>query len=62
MDGFITAADSQLAFAIVIHMVEPTYEEWCAADCNDDGFITAGDSQTIFALIFGLDQCADPIE
>ncbi len=57
----ITAGDSQLAFLITLELYLPTFEEECAADCNDDGAVTAGDAQIIFNAVFGLDSCVDPI-
>jgi len=60
LDGAITAGDPQLAFGIVMGFHDPSDEEWCAADCNDDDNITAGDPQAIFGVIFG-GSCADPL-
>jgi hypothetical protein len=59
--GTITAADAQLAFMIALGLMNPTYEQACAADCNGDGQVTAADAQMIFYVALGiLPQCADP--
>lgn len=60
-DGKITAADAQLAFAIVLSTYTPTYEEACAADCNGDDKITANDAQNIFLVVLGQASCVDPL-
>lgn len=63
VDGnvFISAGDAQMTFAIVLGMIDPTYTQACAADCNGDGTITAGDSQLIFYTALGTGSCADPL-
>ncbi len=60
-DGEITAADAQLAFAIALGVINPTWEEECAADCNGDGMVTAADAQEIFFATLGIGECADPV-
>jgi len=42
-------------------MYSPTFEEWCAADCNADEVITSGDAQAIFIAALGGGECADPL-
>jgi agmatine/peptidylarginine deiminase len=59
-NGTITAADAQLAFQIALGMYQPTFAEFCAADCNGDGLVTAGDAQQIFYTVFG-GECVDPL-
>ncbi|MBN1297660.1 hypothetical protein JXA80_12845 [bacterium] len=59
--GSLTAADSQQCFFFVLSLLEPTYQEACAADCNNSGTITAADSQTIFEAVLSLDSCAEPL-
>lgn len=48
-DGAIGAFDAALALNIVLGNLEPTEEQFCAADLNGDGRVTHGDSQAIFA-------------
>ncbi|MBN1879011.1 hypothetical protein JW823_02780 [bacterium] len=60
-DGSLTAGDAQMAFYIVLGLMTPTPEEFCAADCNDDGSVTAGDAQLIFLSVLGQGNCVDPI-
>ncbi len=61
MDGNISAGDAQLAFNIALATYSPTFEEECAADCNNDGSVSAGDAQAIFNAALGTGSCADPI-
>ncbi|HPQ42516.1 MAG TPA: hypothetical protein PLV45_19245, partial [bacterium] len=56
-----TAGDAQMAFYIVLGSITPTYEQWCAADCNGDDEVTAGDAQLIFLAVLGADECVDPL-
>jgi len=56
----ITAGDSQTAFYIALGTYTPTFDEWCAADCDGSGTVTAGDSQTIFYAALGMASCVDP--
>jgi hypothetical protein len=60
-DGSITAADAQLAFLITLSIYNPTFEEYCAADCDANGVVTAGDAQQIFLAAIGMGSCVDPI-
>jgi len=57
--GDFTVEDAQLAFQIALGFMTPTYEEWCAADCNGNGEVTAGDAQLIFSHVFGGPPCVD---
>lgn len=60
--GDMTAADAQMAFYIVLGLIQPTYIEACAADCNGSGDVTAADAQAIFYVVLGLQPaCADPL-
>lgn len=60
--GNLTAEDAQIIFNIVLGTIVPTYEEACAADCDNNGSITAGDSQVVFFAVLGLgDGCEDEI-
>lgn len=61
LDGTLTSEDAQAAFMIALWMISPTYDEACAADCNDDNIVTAGDAQQIFMAVLGMGNCADPI-
>lgn len=60
-DGVLTAEDALMAFEFVLERETPTYEEFCAADCNGDGEMTAGDPQGIFLEIMGLGYCVDSV-
>ncbi len=59
VDG-ITTGDAQLAFQIALGYFNPTYPEYCAADCNGNGEITSSDAQQIFSAVFG-GVCVDPL-
>nr|HPQ42156.1 dockerin type I repeat-containing protein [bacterium] len=61
LDGSLSAADAQTAFYIVLGTVTPTFEQWCAADCNGDGTVSAADSQLIFLTVLGTESCVDPL-
>jgi len=61
LDAEYSAVDAQMAFYIAVGTYTPTYQEFCAADCNADGLVTAGDAGIIFAAIFGQDHCAEPL-
>lgn len=60
-DAAITAADSQIAFAIALGTWNPTSEELCSADCNGDSSVSAGDAQLIFTAVLGLTACVDSL-
>jgi len=61
LDGALTSEDAQAAFMIALRIITPTYDEACAADCNDDDNVTAGDAQQIFMAVLGMGNCADPL-
>lgn len=61
LNGELTAADAQSAFYIVLGLLTPTPEQYCAADCDGNMDVTAGDAQLIFLSVLGLGNCADPI-
>ncbi len=59
-DLLISSGDAQLAFYIAVDAYTPTYQEFCAADCDGDGDVTAGDAQTIFYYGLGAGPgCVD---
>ncbi len=60
-DGEVTSGDAQLTFQIALGMVEPSYIEECAADCNGDGVCSSGDAQGVFIMALGEGTCADPL-
>jgi hypothetical protein len=57
----ITAGDAQRAFLFAMHFVDPTWDEWCTADCNGDSALTAEDAQRIFMTALRLDSCVDTL-
>ncbi len=58
-NGSNTAEDAQTTFFFALEILEPTYSEFCAADCNDDTVVTAGDAQQIFNAALGLVECSE---
>ncbi len=61
LSGDLTAEDAQLAFQIALGLLDPTPQEFCAADCNADLAVTAGDAQAIFGAVLGMGSCAEPL-
>lgn len=61
LDGRVSANDAQLAFNIVIGLYSPTFQEECAADCNNSGGVSATDAQLIFQTVLGMTTCAEAI-
>ncbi len=57
LDGTVTAADAQFAFAAAVGAVTPSDAEACAADCNGDAALTAADAQGVFAAVLGVGGC-----
>ncbi len=55
--GVVTAADAQMAFTVVLGLLEPSPAQVCAADCDGSGVITAADAQLVFGVTLGLATC-----
>lgn len=60
-DNSVTGSDAQLAYFIYLQLIIPTFEEFCAADCDGDGYVTYADVQAIFDLSLGMGSCLDPL-
>lgn len=60
-DDFVTSGDAQLAYWIYLQLIIPTFEEYCAADCDGDSYVTNSDAATIFNVALGMDSCLDPL-
>jgi len=58
-DGYLTAADAQMAFGIALGSYTPSPGEACSADCNGDDAVTAADAQVIFMGALGQPNCVD---
>lgn len=43
-DGLLSFGDSQITFRCALGLYSPTFEEFCAGDCNGDEAITSGDA------------------
>ena len=61
--GALTPQDSLMSFQIYLAILpDPSYSEYCSADCNDSGQVTPEDALCIFRhYISGECDCTDPL-
>ena len=62
--GALTPQDALMAFQIYLGIItDPTYQQYCSADCNGNGNVTPEDALCIFQnYVSGSCQCDDPVD
>ncbi len=61
--GVLTPLDALMSFRIYLGVIpDPTFDEFCSADCLGEGNVTPADAQCIFEHYLGMEcDCADPV-
>jgi hypothetical protein len=62
-NGELTPQDAQQSFYIYLAIIpDPTWQQWCSADCDGSEEVTPADAQCIFQHYLGMGcDCVDPV-